>query len=146
MLAASSDGRRFVYNTSEGLYLRSLDAQHLLMIPFEGSEVEPEIWLGRTFADDSAVFSPDGRYVAYVSNEMGQREVYVRPFAGQGGQEPVSVEGGEEPTWAPNGELFTAERLRDDGGRRVDRSDATGRPPARALHGRQSCWWGRNAG
>ena len=77
-----------------------------LMVPLNG---EPETWLGREFHESnssSAVFSPDGRYVALVSDQTGQREVYIRPFPGPGGQTPVSVGGGEEPAWARNGELF----------------------------------------
>ena len=54
----------------------------------------------------NAVFSPDGRYVAHVSDQTGEREIYIRPFPGPGGQETVSVGGGDEPAWASNGELF----------------------------------------
>ena len=80
--------------------------QNVLMIPFDGVEEEPETWLERTFNDNSPVFSPDGRHVAYVSDETGQLEIYIRPFPGPGGQRTVSVGGGAEPAWAPNGELF----------------------------------------
>ena len=44
-------------------------------------------------------FSPDGRWLAYTSNESGRREVYVRAYP-QGGQWQVSIEGGTEPLWA----------------------------------------------
>ena len=64
------------------------------------------MWLEREFEDASAVFSPDGRYVAHVSDQSGEREIYVRPFPGPGGQEIVSVGGGDEPAWAASGELF----------------------------------------
>ena len=47
--------------------------------------------------------SPDGRWLAYQSNESGQQEVYVRPFPGPGGVRPVSVDGGSTPVWANNG-------------------------------------------
>ncbi|HEX4824150.1 MAG TPA: protein kinase [Candidatus Polarisedimenticolaceae bacterium] len=47
-------------------------------------------------------FSPDGRLVAYVSDESGREEVYVRPFHG-GEAVPVSTEGGNGPRWAPDG-------------------------------------------
>ena len=76
----------------------------LLMVPLGGSA--PERWLDRGFSDVGAVFSPDGRYLAHVSDQTGEREVYIRPFPGPGGQETVSVGGGDEPAWAPNGELF----------------------------------------
>ncbi len=57
----------------------------------------------------------DGRFVSYLSNETGQREIYIRPYPGPGGQVTVSVGGGREPIWARNGELFyrslTGERM-----------------------------------
>ena len=52
-------------------------------------------------------FSPNGRWLAYGSDESGRQEVYVRPFAGPGGKTQISTEGGVEPVWARNGrELF----------------------------------------
>jgi serine/threonine protein kinase/Tol biopolymer transport system component len=52
-------------------------------------------------------FSPDGRWVAYQSNETGQYEIYVRPFAGQGEPVPVSTAGGVYPRWSRDGnELY----------------------------------------
>ena len=52
--------------------------------------------------------SPDGRWLAYASNESGRYEIYVRPFPDVGsGRWQVSRNGGTEPTWAHNGrELF----------------------------------------
>ena len=46
------------------------------------------------------MFSPDGRWIAYQSNESGRLEVYVRPFPGPGGQWLVSTDGGTYPTWS----------------------------------------------
>ncbi len=47
-----------------------------------------------------AAFSPDGRWLAYGSNESGRNEVYVRPFPGPGGKWQVSTDGGGWPTWS----------------------------------------------
>jgi len=47
-------------------------------------------------------FSPDGRWLAYVSNETGRAEVYVQPFPGPGGKVAVSTEGGSDPLWTRN--------------------------------------------
>jgi len=59
------------------------------------------------FAKASPQFSPDGRWVAYQSNETGRNEVYVVSYPGPGKKEPVSSQGGTEPRWARTGrELF----------------------------------------
>jgi hypothetical protein len=58
---------------------------------------------------DEAVprFSPDGRWLAYVSNESGHNEIYVQPYPGPDGKWQISTEGGREPVWNRNGrELF----------------------------------------
>ena len=56
----------------------------------------------------SGQFSPDGRWVAYQSNESKTMQIYVRPFRGSGGPWQVSsTEGGSQPRWRPDGrELF----------------------------------------
>ena len=64
-----------------------------------------------SFSERSAKFSPDGRFVAYVSDESGRNEVYVRPFPGGDGKWQVSGNGGAQPRWSKNGkELFYVER------------------------------------
>jgi Tol biopolymer transport system component/predicted Ser/Thr protein kinase len=62
----------------------------------------------RTRFDESVPrFSPDGRWLAYISNESGHFEIYVQPYPGPGGKWQISTEGGTEPVWNPNGrELF----------------------------------------
>ena len=57
--------------------------------------------------EGAARFSPDGRWLAYVSDESGRPEIYVQPFPGPGGKWQISTESGSEPAWNPNGrELF----------------------------------------
>src|SRR6185436_1630687 len=57
--------------------------------------------------EGGARLSPDGKWLAYVSNESGQYEVYVRPFGGADRRWQVSTEGGTQTVWNPNGrELF----------------------------------------
>jgi len=57
------------------------------------------------FAETAPKFSPDGRWLAYESNETGRTEIYVRAFpaAAQGGKWPISNSGGALPVWSPNG-------------------------------------------
>ena len=72
-----------------------------------GSKPESRLWLGGDFRNFAAAFSPDGRSIAYVSDESGQREVYLRPYPGPGSRIKVSTNGGEEPAWSRGGrELF----------------------------------------
>ena len=60
------------------------------------------------FGARSPALSPDGRWLAYVSNEAGREEIYVRPFPdADSGRWLVSADGGAEPVWAHSGlELF----------------------------------------
>ena len=60
-------------------------------------------YLEDRFSKSGAQISPDGRWLAYASNESGRNEVYVYGFAGQGGRTPISLEGGTEPRWARDG-------------------------------------------
>jgi serine/threonine-protein kinase len=52
------------------------------------------------FDEANAAFSPDGRFLAYASDESGRHEVYVRPFPGPGGKWQVSADGGLWPAWS----------------------------------------------
>ena len=59
------------------------------------------------FNETNLAFSPDGRWIAYQSNESGRYEVYVQPFPGPGGKVLVSTQGGTGPVWSRDGrELF----------------------------------------
>ncbi len=68
----------------------------------------PEARLMHTpFNEDQPIFSPDGRLLAYVSDETGRRDVYVRAYPSLGQRTRISVEGGTEPVWSRDGrELF----------------------------------------
>jgi serine/threonine-protein kinase len=78
----------------------------ILTIPLTG-ERRAEPLLSTPFNEGWPALSPDGRWLAYVSDESGRQEVYVRPFPGPGGKVLVSQNGGSEPVWARSGrELF----------------------------------------
>ena len=67
----------------------------------------------QTPADEfNAEFSPDGKWVAYSSNETGIPQVYVKPFAGGGAARQVSLAGGAFPHWTRDGKsiLFCNDR------------------------------------
>jgi eukaryotic-like serine/threonine-protein kinase len=84
-------------------YLRMTSANGVLV-----GTAKPEAYLKTQFAELNARFSPDGRYVAYTSDESGMPEVYVRPFPNAaGGKWMVSKNGGRLPSWQRDGkELF----------------------------------------
>ncbi len=63
-------------------------------------------FLQSRFNEIAPRFSPDGRWLAYASDESGRYEIYVQPYPGPGGKWQISTEGGTEPVWARNGELF----------------------------------------
>ena len=98
--SVSPDGTRVVFEanaTSSDLMMLTLDKDHrvsaLVQTPFNESNGE---------------ISPDGRWLAYQSNDSGQFQVYVRPFPDvNGGHWQISTGGGTKPLWARNGqELF----------------------------------------
>ena len=74
-----------------------------------GANEEPETLLKTPFNEALFAVSPNGRWVAYMSNEAGARQIWVRPFPdlSSGGQRLVSDGPGEDPLWGPDGrELF----------------------------------------
>jgi serine/threonine protein kinase/Tol biopolymer transport system component len=54
-------------------------------------------------AERQGTLSPDGRWMAYASNESGRSEIYVEPVPGPGGRWQISTSGGEQPRWVRNG-------------------------------------------
>jgi serine/threonine-protein kinase len=89
----------------------------LMVLPMEGDPARgwtpgtPTIFLGTPAAEVLPQFSPDGRWIAYISNDAsGRFEVYVRPFPGPGGQWRVSADGGGFPLWSRTAHelLFTS--------------------------------------
>jgi Tol biopolymer transport system component len=67
----------------------------------------PHAFLNTPAIEVYARLSPNGRYVAYVSDESGRREVYVQPFPGGGPRTVVSTQGGGAPVWRRDGkELY----------------------------------------
>ena len=84
------------------------DVWYLKRKPGGGFEEIP--LLETRFNERAAQLSPDGRYVAYSSDQWGQFEIYVRPFPGGGAPRRVSVNGGTQPRWRQDGEeLFYVE-------------------------------------
>ena len=66
--------------------------------------------IGTKYTDGEPAFSPDGRWLAYLSNESGRSEIYVVPVDDLSRKWQVSTEGGRYPIWSPSGgEIFFAD-------------------------------------
>jgi serine/threonine-protein kinase len=100
--SVSADGSRLLFREEGGP--TGLD----LAVVTLGSGKAPEPLLVTEFNELNAEFSPDGRWLAYRSNESGRDEIYVRPFPDVAGTLwQISTDGGEQPAWAKSGdELF----------------------------------------
>jgi len=73
----------------------------------ERGDSTERIFLATEFGEWNPKISPGGRWLAYVSDESGRDEVYVRPFPGPGGRWLISRDGGREPLWSHEGdEIF----------------------------------------
>jgi dipeptidyl aminopeptidase/acylaminoacyl peptidase len=76
------------------------------ILPLTGSRT-PSPFAETEFDERDPMFSPDGRSLAYASDESGRSEVYVRPFPKGEGRVVVSTDGGAAPRWRGDGrELF----------------------------------------
>lgn len=96
----SSDGRYILYTVDTTGY------SDLRALPLFGERTPFDV--ARTsFIESKGRFSPDGRWVAYQSNETGRAEIHVQAFPGPGPKSQVSVGGGTLPRWPRHGgELF----------------------------------------
>ena len=98
----SPDGKYLVYVGGGGIISRS----DLWVLPLFGDR-KAFPFFDTSFIETHGQFSPDGRWLAYTSNESGQYEVYVTSFPGKSGKWRVSTAGGGWPRWNRNGkEIF----------------------------------------
>jgi serine/threonine protein kinase len=97
--------------TAEGQFIMLLEGgsakagDDLMLLPLFGDR-KPQPFLNTQFNESDARFSPDGKWVAYVSNESGRNEVYVRALKGSGEKWKISTDGGSSPRWRQEKELF----------------------------------------
>ncbi len=98
---STPDGRYLVY------YDRSPDtASDIWLLPL-APKGSPQKFIATPAAEWGAVVSPDGKWIAYASDESGRDEIYVQPFPSGGNHYRVSVDGGATAKWSPDGrELF----------------------------------------
>ena len=99
----SKDGRFILY-----MEMNPQTSFDLWVLPLEG---ERQLWLNAPASQWNGSFSPDGKWIAYTSNESGRNEIYLQPFvpgaAAAGGKRQLSPNGGEVPQWRRDGrELY----------------------------------------
>jgi serine/threonine-protein kinase len=99
-----------------GGVVNQIGGRDIVAVGSGGDTTTTPLVASREFDESAIALSPDGRWLAYESNETGRVEVYVRPFpAADGGKWQLSTRGGAAPLWAPSGrELFYV-----DGDRRM---------------------------
>jgi Tol biopolymer transport system component len=123
----SPDGRFILY-----LGIGAETGQDVWVLPLFGDR-KPRPLLHARHSEGTPQFSPDGRWIAYRSNETGRFEVYVMPFPGPGGQQQISTKGGDFPRWRRDGKeivylaadgRFMAVNVTTDGAR-VNKGTAT---------------------
>ena len=126
-MAWCQKAKELVATSSEFEYLTDWSPdQEFLLYSREDPETLSDLWylrdkdgnggyesvpfLQTPFRERGAKFSPDGRFVAYYSDESGRFEVYARPFLEDGKRVQVSMNGGAQPRWSRNGkEIYYVE-------------------------------------
>jgi hypothetical protein len=108
-LVAASEYAQFVHSLSSRATLAVVENH-----PVTGLDIwvlpqgeEPRPFQTSPFKETEPQFAPDGRFLAYVSDESGREEVYVQSYPSTGDRWQLSTEGGTESLWSPDGkELF----------------------------------------
>ncbi len=121
----SPDGKELLYGYD--------DIRKLSLSSGSSGEQKPEAYLETKYSEGFAVFSPDGRWVAYRSDESGRPEIYVEGYPERRGKWLVSSEGGGFPQWRgdgkelywskPDGTVMAASMVLQAGGVQVGRAE-----------------------
>jgi Tol biopolymer transport system component len=96
--AWSPDGRFLLFEQTD-----PRTASDIWVLPAQGDRT-PHPYLATTFSETEGQFSPDGKWVAYTSDESGRDEVYVQSFPDSHEKLQISTRGGVSPRWAPAGD------------------------------------------
>jgi Tol biopolymer transport system component len=100
----SRDGKFILYNAG--------DAKGIWAMPVTGDR-KPFSVLNDAFTEAQGKISPDGRWIAYRSNESGRNEIFVQSFPPSAGKWQISNGGGSQPSWRADGqELYYVSRSR----------------------------------
>lgn len=119
-LDVSPDGKYILYQIEDGVN-NSVD---MWLLPTSGDRT-PIAYMQTAASESGGRFSPDGKWLAYVSDESGRPEIYVRSFSGSSGKWQVTTEGGIQPMWRNDGkELYYVDADRNLVAVKIDASKA----------------------
>ncbi len=93
----TADGHLLLYHDVD-----PITKDDLWVLPMEG-ERKPSVFLRTTSDEGHGAFSPDGKWIAYQSNESGRFEIYVQPYPATGAKWQVSKDGGNMAAWRRDG-------------------------------------------
>jgi len=102
----SRDGRTLTFYTT-GSTTTKMD---LWILPLYGDR-KPVAFLKTEFREGGGTFSPDGRWIAYMSDETTKWEIYVRALDGSAGKWQISIDGGAAPIWSGDGKTIYFQSL-----------------------------------
>jgi Tol biopolymer transport system component len=97
----SRDGKTIAFHTTGNAKTKA----DLWLLPLAGDR-KPVPFLRTEFRELNGTFSPDGRWIAYQSDETAQFQVYVRALDGSAGKWQISIDGGGGPTWSADGKTI----------------------------------------
>jgi serine/threonine protein kinase len=100
-LSWSPDGKHLVFRMQDP----KTGSADLWVLDFDG-EPKARPLIATPAQESSAAISPDGKWLAYTSNESGRREVYLVPFPGLGEKRQVSASGGQFPGWLGTNRVY----------------------------------------
>ena len=105
LLLASEGNLRPTDWSPDGRYVAYTNFQEpgIWMLPMEGKQEASFALAASAFREEKPTFSPNGKFVAYQSDETGRYEIYVQSFPSTGRKWPVSSSGGGGPRWSPDG-------------------------------------------
>jgi Tol biopolymer transport system component len=104
----SRDGKFLLYRVSGALWqAKGLPKSELWALPLAGGERKPFPVVKTPFNASEGSFSPDSRWIAYVSDESGRQDVYAQSFPAPAAKFRISTDGGVQPRWRRDGrEIF----------------------------------------
>jgi len=91
----------------KSLVVEFLDENASNLMAVFSDDAKEQVLVDTPAAEQVASLSPDGRWLAYASDEAGQAQIFVRAYPGPGGKWQISTDGGFSPRWSPDGkQLF----------------------------------------